>query len=199
LTRLLPLVLLAACGPPGPSCPAGFVGDPALPPEGALIYTNGRDGVIIEHRDGSPIPLEPPPQGGYVMYIAARVRNMNGCGIEFRGRLLNPDNGVEIGFDARSANLVVGADGWGRPDPQNNANLSNVNGCPDYTPRDVHALPHTLELTVVDRDRRTLTLRHTIVPTCMLSDPYWQNDCVCTCQANYFLGKCNAAFDAGTD
>jgi hypothetical protein len=195
---LLTVLFLAGCPDP-PRCPAGFIGDPKLPPEGIMVYTNGYDRVLHDVMPGDAIPLEPPPQGGYVMYVAARVKNMDACGIEFRGRLRDPATGNEVGFDARSATLQKGADGYGRPDPGNNANLSNVNGCPDYTAKDVHLETYDIEVTVVDRQGRRLDLKHPVVPTCMISHPDIQKDCECTCKANYFLGKCRLVIDGGTD
>jgi hypothetical protein len=163
-----------------------------LPPEGHIVWTNGRDqSRLADLVSMQMMPLEPPPQGGYVMYIGARVKNMHTC-VEIAGRIRDPNNNNEVGFDARSSRLVPNADGFAWPDPSDNGNVSNINGCPAYGPRDVHGLSYNLELTVTDKDGRKLKLTDTIVPTCMLSDPAVQADCTCTCAANYCLGKCGA-------
>jgi len=156
-----------------------------------MLWTDGVSMQLAEVTADLPIPLEPPPQGGYVMYLGAKVRNMQAC-VEFQGRLRDRGTGFEVGFDARGSTLVINADGWGYPDPRNNANVSNVNGCPDYTKRDVNGQSYDLEMTVVDREGRTAKVTQPIVPTCMLADPATQADCVCTCAANYTLGKCGS-------
>lgn len=160
-----------------------------------MVFTDGRTPTLTEVQPGQPIPLEPPPQGGYVLYVAARVRNLLGC-VEFRGRLVDPATGKELGFDARSATLERHADGWGWPNASSLSNVSNVNGCPAYD-RGIHGQRLDLEVTVVDRQRRQVTVRHPVVPTCMHAGPTLQRDCICTCEKGYYLGKCNFGPDAG--
>jgi hypothetical protein len=188
---------VAGCGEPRKvTCAAGFIGDPSKPPQAVMVYTDGASQVLSEARVGQAIPLEPPPQGGYVMYLAARVLNMDAC-VEFRGNLKDPTTGSQVGFDARDSRLRVQRDGWGWPDPTSNSNLSNVNGCPDYSTRDVQDQTYTLEMTVADRDGRSVAVTQPIVPTCMLSDPATKADCICACSANYVLGKCTSSSDGG--
>jgi hypothetical protein len=187
--------LSAGC-PSSPKCKAGFIGDPTQTPQAVMVWTDGVSQQLGEVSDGQAIPLEPPPQGGYVMYLAARILNMDAC-VTFSGNLKDPDNGHQVGYDARGSTVVQRPDGWGWPDPSSNANLSNVNGCPDYTPKDVHGKPYTLEMTVQDKSGHTAFVSQTIVPTCMLSDPATQADCICTCSANYTLGKCSMLVDGG--
>jgi hypothetical protein len=173
------------------TCAAGFIGDPSKPPQAVLLYTDGVSQLLSEARAAQAIPLEPPPQGGYVMYLAARVLNMDAC-VEFRGSLIDPVRGTQVGFDARDSTLQR-RDGWGWPDASSNSNLSNVNGCPDYSVRDIQGQTYTLKMTVADRDGRTVSVTQPIVPTCMLSDGTTQADCICVCSANYVLGKCSTA------
>ncbi len=189
--RLLPFVALfvLGCGPARHVCPTGFVGDPKLAAEAVVIWTDGINDTFADLTDGQALPLEPPPQGGYVIYVAARVRNMDGCALQFRGRLRDADTHDEVGYDARSSNLVVRADGYGYPEA-NNSDVSNVNGCPQVSPKDVQGKTYDLEMTVVDQDGRTVVVVKPVVPTCSLADPIIQNHCVCTCSANYFPGKC---------
>jgi hypothetical protein len=177
------------------TCAAGFIGDSTQPPQAIMIYTDGVSQTLLEVQPGQAIPLEPPPQGGYVMYLAARIRNMSAC-VVFSGNLKEPETGKQVGFDARGSTLQLRDDGWGWPDPRSNSNLSNVNGCPDYSSEDVQGKRLALEMTVTDRDGNTAKVTQPIVPTCMLSDPLAQADCICTCSANYVLGRC-AFPDAG--
>jgi hypothetical protein len=171
------------------TCAAGFIGDPNQPPQVTMIYTDGISQELSDVTPNQAIPLEPPPQGGYVMYLAARIRNMDAC-VEFRGSLNDPDNGNQVGFDARGSTVVQRGDGWGWPDPTSNSNLSNVNGCPDYSPKDVQGQRYTLQMTVTDREGRTAQVEQPIMPACTLADSTTQADCICICSANYVLGKC---------
>jgi hypothetical protein len=189
-------VLVCAGCPAQPKCKAGFVGDPAQPPQAIMVVTDGVSQMISDVQPNQKVPLEPPPQGGYVMYLAARILNMDAC-VEFAGNLKDPDTNMQVGFDARGSTVIVGADGYGHPDPSSNANLANVNGCPDYGTIDVQGKTLTLEMTVTDKDGRKAVVSQPIVPSCMLSDPATQADCICQCSANYTLGKCNPANDGG--
>ena len=182
------VVLGAGCSTP-PTCPAGFIGDSTQAPEAVLLITDGVSHVLKEVHQGDAIPLEPPPQGGYVFYVGAKVRNVDACGIQLAGTLRDPDSGDRIGYDARTTDLLLTADGWGQPDPGNNANVANVNGCPDYGAKDVQGKPYQLEMYATDRSGRTAKVTASVVPTCMQSNPLVQQDCLCNCSANYMLGK----------
>ena len=183
--RVLFIVLLAAGCSGGPST---FLGDPAQPPLVEALFSDGISAGYRPLSDG-PLPLEPPIQGGYVMYVGARVKNMDTHLIDFSGRLLDPQTGNEVGHDERNTTLLVGTDGYAHP-AADLSNVSNVNGCPQVSTKDVQGQPYILELTVTDRDGRTATLRNNVVPTCMQADPKLQQHCLCTCSANYFPGKC---------
>ena len=157
-----------------------------------MLVTDGKSMMLAAVADGDSIPMEPPPQGGYVMYIGAAARNVDGCNINLAGTLRDPQTGSELGFDARDTNLVVGSDGWGRSDATDNSNESNVNACPDYTPADRVNGTFELEMKVTDRGGRTASVSHSVKLVC---DPSLTGaelaNCMCTCAANYKLGKCN--------
>jgi hypothetical protein len=163
-----------------------------------MVFTDGVSPELRPATDGTVIPLEFPPQGGYVMYVGARVRNLDAC-VEIAGSLRDATTGNEVGFDSRSTTLRRAADGWGEPDASNLANLSNVNGCPAYGPRDVHATPYDLVVRVVDSAGRVATVTHRITPTCLQTDLTQRAECICTCSANYTLGRCSnvGPVDAG--
>jgi hypothetical protein len=174
-------LLLAGC-PHSSDKDCVFVGDPALPPEAVIIVTDGLSNMAVDVADGDQVPLVRPPQGGQVTYAAARVRNLSTCGLQFRGRYRNPDNRNEIAFDGRSATVHVDSDGWARPDPSQLSDFANIPPCPDYDPaRDVHGTPALLEMTVTDRDKRSVTVTRTVVPTCTGSDGQARALCECEC------------------
>ena len=179
-------------------CAAGFVGDRTLPPEARLLMTDGVSREQWEVAPNDPIPLEPPPQGGYVAYVGAAARNLDACGVDLRGTLRDPESGVQLGFDARTSNLIPDGRGWAVSDPSDNSNLSNVNVCPDYAARDQQGRPLILEMEVVDRSHRSARVSVPVVPTCGFDNPLLQRDCLCACSADYFLGKCNPARSDGS-
>ena len=194
-TGALAGVLLVACDPP--PCATPFIGDRKLPVEAVLIALAAGD-TFSDIAPGATIALEPPPQGGYVTYVGARVRNLNSCKVAFEGRLREPSTSVELGFDRREANLLLDANGYGVPESPARASMPNVNPCPDYGPNDIHDRTLTLEVKITDPEGRSTLASTPVVPRCQLSDPGYQYNCTCTCSANYFLGKCNFG-DGGND
>jgi hypothetical protein len=144
--------------------------------------------------------MENPPQGGFVMYIGARAKNVDACGIEVAGTLRDPTTMAQLGFDARNTDMLKTADGWGETDATDNSNESNVNACPDYLSTDRVNGEFLLEMKVTDREKRTATVSHHVKLIC---DPALDPDqaalCACECKANYKLGQCNDSFDLGTD
>jgi hypothetical protein len=168
------------------------VGDPQLAPQVEMLVTDGKSLQLQPVADGDSIPMEPPPQGGFVMYIGAAVRNMDACNIKLAGTLRDPQGGAQLGFDARNTNLVLGSDGAARSDPRDNSNEANVNACPDYDTKDRSGGQFILEMKVTDREKRTATATHSVKLVCDPSLPLDAlSECVCTCSANYSLGKCN--------
>jgi hypothetical protein len=157
-----------------------------------MLVTDGKSMMLAPVADGDSIPMEPPPQGGFVMYIGAMARNVDGCGIELAGTLRDPDTMAQLGFDGRNTDLVAGADGWGRSDARDNSNEANVNSCPDYSNKDRVNGDFILEMKVTDRQKRTATVSHRVKLICDPTlSPQGFDECFCTCSANYSLGKCN--------
>jgi hypothetical protein len=184
---------LAGCtDPPAPRCQNGFIGDAKLAPEVQMLVTDGKSKLLAPVADGDTLPMEPPPQGGFILYIGAAARNLDGCGVQLAGSLRDPDTGAQVGFDGRNTDLVKGDDGWSRSDPGDNSNTANVNSCPDYTSKDRHNGEYDLVLKVTDRQKRTASVTHRVKLACdpSLVEPGY-SECVCTCSADYFLGKCN--------
>lgn len=200
---ILLFVALAACNhgtkpPPPPPCDDTFIGDPSLPPEAIIVVTDGLSGTLTDVNAGDAVPLERPPQGGQVTYAAARVRNINRCSVQFRGRFRDPTTMAELGFDGRNTDLVVGADGWGRPDVSHLSNLANIPLCPDNDPtRDNQGVPALLEMQVTDQHGHTVTQSVSVVPTCASPDATMRALCVCECDHLPPGGRMCASPDGG--
>jgi hypothetical protein len=191
------VALAAGCDDP-PPCHDRFIGDAHLQPEATPLVTDGTSGALTDIAAGDHLPLERPPQGGFVLYLGLRARNLDGCGVKLSGQLRDPDTNHELAFDARTIDLVPTADGWGVPDARQFANFANVPACPDYGTEDIRDRALTLSLTVTDKQKRSANATLPVVPSCTLADPDLQFQCTCECAANYSLGKCKPS-DAGTD
>jgi hypothetical protein len=180
------------------TCDDSFIGDPTLPPEAVLVITDGLSSTLTDVLDGDLVPLVRPPQGGQVTYAGARVRNINRCSVQLRGRFRDPATNVELGFDGRNTDLVVGADGWGRPDGSQLANLANVPLCPDNDPvRDNAGVPAILEMAVADQHGHSVTVSQMVTPTCTVSDPAMRALCNCECSHLPASGRV-CGLDGGT-
>jgi hypothetical protein len=181
-------VLGAGCTDPVP--PGKFVGDPKLPPEVQMLFTDGVSLTQSPVADGTEIPMENPPQGGFVVYIGAAARNLDIYNILVAGTLRDPASGSELAFDARNSTMVVGSDGWART-AADVSNTANVNTCPDYFDKDRVGGEFILEMRVTDRARRTAMVSHRVKLICDPAlNPFFTALCQCVCSANYTFDKC---------
>src|SRR5438309_8871887 len=57
--------------------------------------------TLTDVQPGSPIDLVKPPQGGFVLFVGARVHNLGDANVEIRGRLLDPTSGAIVAEDGR--------------------------------------------------------------------------------------------------
>ena len=153
--------------------------------------------MLVDVHDGDTTPLSRPPQGGQVTYAGARVRNINRCAVQFQGRYRDPTTMFELGFDGRNADLIVGDDGWGRPDVTQLSDLTNIPLCPDNDPvRDNVGVPAILEMTVADQHGHSVKVSQTVTPTCTVADPTMRALCNCECTHVPSTGRMCGA-DAG--
>lgn len=162
------------------------------------MVTDGFSGTLVDVAAGDPVPLVRPPQGGQVTYAAARVRNINRCSVQFRGRFRDPTTNNELGFDGRGADLIVGDDGWGRPDVTQVSDLANIPLCPDNDPtRDNQGQPALLEIAVADQHGHSVTVSKMVVPTCTAIDAAARALCVCECNHLPASGRMCGVVDGG--
>jgi hypothetical protein len=169
-------VLLASCPEP-----CTVWGDLSKPP--SLTATQRMPDGGAEDL-GAVLVLQPPPQGGHVAYVGARVQNFEGCRIELTATLYPPDSGLIAAYESRRVDLTVN----GGSDPSDPAHFANVPVCPNYGDRDYVGLPWRLVVEAKDRSGKSLQAEYTVVPTCDAGGP----QCECECRAGYELGKCGA-------
>jgi hypothetical protein len=188
---------LAACSGAG-DCPLPFAGDPSQPVEADVFAVDTTAGQrFLAVHDGDAIPLLPPPQGGFVLFVGAKLRNVDACQVSQTAELRDPATGAALpGVDHRLGDLELQPDGWYWPTPARVLQVTpNIDACPNFLPRGVASQPALLDLHVVDRGGRSATLTRSVVPTC--PDGELKAFCECACGPDYRPGLCPSATDAG--
>ena len=157
------------------------------------------DGTFGElTQDGMPIDLTFPVQGGHVLFVGARIHDMPECRQTLAATVVD-DAGVLYATELRRVDFPVADSDGGLPDLSDPANAANVPMCPDFGSRDVVNQDWILEVTVSDDAGYAASRTRHVTPVCRQSDPTALALCRCECSANYFLGKCGRAADAGAD
>ena len=193
---------LSGCEPPEPEPDAGpqdcFVGDPEQAPELQLVYRTA-EGDLADLVEGAEVPLIVPPQGGMVVAIGARLRNVNICGLQMSALLRDTCTDRILGREGRPIHLEKSAEGWALPiAPSRLDNYVNINACPNLvSSRDLDQEPYQLELRAVNLNT-DLSMTSQLTLTTVCGEPDAERLCECQCDADYVLGRddCYAA-DAG--
>jgi hypothetical protein len=142
--------------------------------------------------DGGPLDLVRPPQGGFVVFVGAIVRNLGDTTVSLHGELRDP-SGMPIAEDSRTVSLQPSADDPLAyvPDLRSFTNVANVAVCPSTTTTDRFDMPFQIAVDVTEvSTKRTGSVVLNVVPTCRQTDPMQLALCKCECAANYSLGKC---------
>jgi hypothetical protein len=162
-----------------PRCP---IGDLAAPAELEIVHLDARS-TVIESTAMAAVPLIQPPQGGWIVLLGARARNIDGCRISLTTALVDPCNDEILKIDQRPTRLIAAGDGWGVSSV--NA-FSNLEVCPHITSvRDLSDVPYIVRVRVEDDDGRAAQTEITLVPTC----PEDMAMCNCQCARDYVVGS----------
>jgi hypothetical protein len=142
--------------------------------------------------DGDDVSIRLASQGGYVMFIGARVNGLEPGPGRLQAELINPETGEVFVSDSRVVQLVVSPDGSGdvEPDSRSASQFAHLLACPNYELRPVHGLDWLLVVRAGPPDGRLGRAVRTVRPICA-AGPRYEN-CVCECQPEYFFGKCGA-------
>jgi len=196
LASILTSALAIGCGgeshsdaPEAPRCP---IGDMAAPAELEIVHLDARN-AVINTQPMQTVPLLAPPQGGWIVLLGARARNIDGCRIKLTTALIDACNNDIIQVDQRPTLLERTPDGWGISSA---TTFGNLPVCPQLTAtRDLHDVPYVMQVTVEDDDGKKATAKITVVPVCPENTPL----CTCQCGRDYVIGSdCGAApADAG--
>lgn len=191
-----------AGGSSASTCTREFVGDPSKPLEFEITY-RGNDGLVHALAEGGRVPLVTPPQGGKVLFVGVRARNLSPCGVELVGALRDPTT-AKVTIDGRSGlTLADDGGGWVASDNGAIANFANISACPNqWASVDIFDKPFSLAVTLTTTgptklgDDTTIEKRKkevviTVTPDCD-GDTSGATACTCVCKAGYSLGQvCN--------
>jgi hypothetical protein len=160
-------------------CP---IGDLAAPAELEIVHLDAQNTVIASTAMAT-VPLIQPPQGGWIVLLGARARNIDGCRISLTTALVDPCNGEILKIDQRPTRLIAGSDGWG---VSSVTGFSNLEVCPHITSvRDLDDVPYILRVRIEDDQGRAAQTEITLVPTC----PAGIAMCNCQCARDYVVGS----------
>jgi hypothetical protein len=192
IAALCSLAALAGCPDDDPDC---FIGDRAADPEMQIIYLDTQ-GASHTAAAGERMPLIRPDQGGKVLFVGARARNLDGCALELTTSLRDTCTNRIIALEGRPVNLAAGADGWGEPEAPAQSNYGNLAACPsEAAQRDIEEEPYLLRVALRDRRGLTAEASFMVTPFCAEEDLF--EECLCDCDHDYEGTTCPAEPDAG--
>lgn len=162
-------------------------------------------GELIPLEDMSEVPLIQPPQGGKVMFVGVRARNVDVCHVTLRTALIDPENGGVVSLERRPVSLESAPDGWLEPvhlDGSDGmtahnlaANLSNLPACPRAgLSKAITGEVYELHVTMETEDTSVDSVVH-VVPRC--AEARYLELCTCECALDYKLGASCGGLDAG--
>jgi hypothetical protein len=186
---------LLACSGGGDNC---YIGDRMAAAELVPVHRTP-DGRMVDIVEGGAVTLEQPPQGGRVLFVGVRAKNVSCALPTLQATLRDEASGRIAGLEERPVVLKPAASGFGEPDqPAELSNYSNLAACPNGNFRlqqDLFARSYRLELRIVDRFGKTAEVSRRVVPDCA---PEGFAQCRCECGACYVLGDaCGADAGAG--
>jgi hypothetical protein len=170
-----------------PACTDEFVGDPEAPVEIELTNLDADD-QMVDLVEGGDVDLIEPPQGGQVIFLGVRAKNLDPCAVRLKGVIRDPRTG-KVAFDTRTVKLRLNADGFATSDRHDIASFANVPVCPwnAWNPStDAFDAEFELEVGVTDRDDRKASAVIRATPRC--AEPELEDKCKCICQFGYVTG-----------
>lgn len=188
------LLALPACGDddggPSPvdSCEIGYLGEQGadIELEVLALGVSARSNPI---GDGDPIDIITPPQGGRVVFVGVRARNLSACGVQLKGIIRDPETKRTM-FDRRTINLKRAPDGWGTSVDSDISTFSNIGVCPNqWSARDVVDQDYEIEVQLMDKKGRSAAKSVMVRPACNEQEPELAAECRCICQPMRELGE----------
>lgn len=162
-----------------------------------IVYRTA-DGELAALADGASLPVLTPPQGGKVVFVGVRVRNVDLCGATVQGALRDPCSGRVIGIERRPVAWRIADDGFAEPrQPVELSDYANIPACPNVAiDHDLDGHPAQLEVRLYEASPRVTERVIEVIPTC--ADDLDPSYCRCECDSDYDLGgDCPADPDGG--
>jgi hypothetical protein len=164
-------LLLIGCGTNSKQAPA----------EIQIVHQDANN-LVIETQPMAQVPLIAPPQGGWIVLLGVRAKNINDQATLTTALVDACDNQI-IQVDGRPTHLDIGADGWSQ---SSLTTFGNLPVCPELTAtRDLHDVPYIIKVSVEDADGQKAIASLTVVPTCPTDAPR----CACECDRDYVVGN----------
>jgi hypothetical protein len=153
------------------------------PPAEIQIVHQDASFAIIDTQPMAQVPLIAPPQGGWIVLLGVRAKNVDALNTTLTTALVDPCDGQVLQLDSRLTRLDMGADGWA---VSSLTSFGNLPVCPQLTStRDLDNVPYTVTVSVEDDNGQSATSSLTIVPTC----PTDASRCPCECDRDYVVGN----------
>lgn len=172
-----------------------FVGDPGLLPELVIVHRPPDGGVELTELV---VPLLEPPQGGRILFVGPRVRNMDGCPLIITASLRDQCTDRLIATETKDV-VLEEVDGWLVPkSPIELHNFSNLPACPSSSAeRNINDEPYLLRIRAEDRAHRKAEAAVTVIPVC--AEPAQAELCRCQCIRHFRTdAMCPPAVDSGS-
>jgi len=194
---------LLACSPPSnpiddgestSGCKLPYIGDPNA--EMIMdVVSLGPNGKMKPVEDGSDVTLIFPEQGGRVVFVGVRARNVDPCAARIAGALRDPIS-KQVRIDYRIVNLQIAPDGYGQSDIGDTFSFANIPVCPNqWSDQDIMDAPYELTISLTDKDGRKSTKVLQVTPRC--DEPGQVGGCHCQCDSDYVLGMMCAGLPDG--
>ena len=179
-------LLLTACSgsstttdAPLKRCPFG---DASAPAQIEIVHLDESGLTVIDTLPGAEVPLNPPPQGGWILLLGVRATNVDGCQMTLTTSFREPCSDAIVKLDQRPAKLEDLGNGWGRTTL---GSFGNLPLCPQLSSqRNLHDEPYEVTVAVSDLDGKEASKSITITPVC----PAGADRCTCECDRNYVVG-----------
>ncbi len=182
----LATALLIGCGGGGnatPDAPEAVpcpIGDLSAPTEMEIVHLD-QNSAVIETQAMQTVPLIAPPQGGWIVLLGVRAKNID-CRPMLATALIDTCDNQVLNIERRPTQLDVGSDGWG---VSSLTSFSNLPVCPQLTAaRDLTNVPYTVTVAIDDGDGHKAESSLTVVPSCLDGT----SRCACECNHDYVVG-----------
>src|SRR5262249_48132855 len=146
------------------------------------IVHHDSNGMMVVTEEDAAIPLSSGPQGGEIIFIGARARNLDVCNLTISVALRDScDNHIEA-LDQRPETLEPQSDGWAIPAfPEQPTNYSALPVCPKAGQKhDIQGYRYLLHVTVKDPSGKSAEASLNVTPVCPPGPDH--NDCLCDCR-----------------